>query len=332
MQARVQLWPSQTPALSAARCVLPRLVLALGWKKRQQIRCFHLGALMRLLGRAAVTVLAVCCLAADGVVVTERRDLEACLDWFGKSRCSMWSSGCADNAMIRRQCRSTCGLCGKSTDVRPEWPSYDTDGDGLCSRDEVKSALKNLILHRYGMAEQTRMDELIKLNDSKTDGPFPCDASLAVRFQAEGVPLGFWEDLLCKSCPRHVETRAKVADIAQTPFLPLDSDSLSLLVAIPAAKRSKQRDAMVQHTLHELSVLSRQGVRVEVRVYSFDAWDDVLNAVDGLRFYPLRGTGSVRSSQLRIVAVQLDPRQTTGCRDAHIGDFVRLVDDFTYFM
>ena len=61
-------------------------------------------------------------------------------------------------------------------------------------------------------------------------------------------------------------------------------------------------------------------------MYSFDAWDDLLAAVDGLLSYPTKGI------RMRVVVVRLDPKQINSCRDAHVGDFVRLADNFKWFM
>ena len=203
-------------------------------------------------------------IVVEGRISTEYRDLEACVDQFGETRCAEWSSSCADNVMVRQHCRLTCRLCGRNTTLRPVWVSFDIDGDGMCTRDEVKSALRR-------MADERKIawEEIAWSDSGKPIGPFACEA-LATEHHMFGhwlSPNKFWEDLMCKSCLTHdelVEEPFQTSAHAASQIHLKDNQqsvgpSQSLLVAIPVARRGKHRDAMVLHALHELSVLAMAG-------------------------------------------------------------------------
>ena len=183
---------------------------------------------------------------------------KSCDDNLLPSLCQQFAAGCLDNILIGRACAATCGLCGASP-VSRIFPSHeymaqvDRDHDERISAVELKAWFDEIRLPGQGF-------------------DFPHTRKFRGRNAtydeaAHLPPRMFWEYRMCESCHKgRASATDALVEAVRSPERHADFEAtLSLVVAIVAARRSAKRDMMVLHTLHELNLLCEADVEVEVR-------------------------------------------------------------------
>lgn len=204
-----------------------------------------------------------------------------CADNLLPALCQQFSSGCADNSFIRRECAATCGLCaspanpaGQLFNTLPTGqlsPSHaylrqlDSDRDEKVSLDELEGWFR--LLPRRSIHEQFMFDAIYA---RKCEGRNATYDEAATRV----LESGYWDWRICETCHKGYLSAMEALRRLQgpgtvsgghSPEMDADYESpLSLAVAIIAARRSADREMMVLHTLHELLYLCEANVTVQV--------------------------------------------------------------------
>ena len=203
-----------------------------------------------------------------------------CADNLLPALCRQFSSGCADNSVLRRECTATCGLCASLANLSgwllntlptgQLFPSHaylrqlDSDRDEKISLAELEAWFR--LLPRRSLHEEFMFD---------ADYASKCGGRNATYDEAATRVLerGYWDWRICETCHKGYLSATEAlrrlqgdsGTGGQSAEIDADYESpLSLAVAIIAARRSSNREMMVLHTLHELLYLCEANVTVQV--------------------------------------------------------------------